>query len=223
MAGALALIVTLFFAAGDWLAVARDRRRLEVVCKPATLLALLVAAGLLTRGPHDARQATFFLPGLAFSLAGDIFLLLRGRRFFLAGLVAFLIAHVCYTLGFNPMPPPWPSLALLVPIVAIEVALFRRLAKALKARGEGGMIAPVAIYSAVLSGMLFSAWVTLFRPEWAGLRQILTIGGASLFFISDTMLAWDRFVQSFPRARLWIHVTYHLGQIALTTSILHFG
>jgi uncharacterized membrane protein YhhN len=156
-------------------------------------------------------------------LVGDIFLMLRGKRFFLLGLVAFLLAHVCYVIGFNPTMPPWPSFAILIPVAGIGGLLFRELAQGLRRRGEGKMLAPVAIYSAVLSGMLFSAWATLFRPEWTGLRQGLAIGGASLFFVSDAMLAWDRFVASFPLARLWIHVTYHLGQIALAASIAQMG
>ncbi|MGD8244230.1 MAG: lysoplasmalogenase [Anaerolineae bacterium] len=217
------LLVVLLVAAGDWLAVARGRRDLELVFKPATLVALLVVAWLLTQGPHDARQARFFLPGLGFSLLGDILLMLRGKRFFLGGLVAFLLAHVCYVIGFNPTVPPWSSFVILIPVAAIAAFLFRALARGLRQRGEGGMLAPVAIYSAVLSGMLFSAWATLFRRQWTGLRQGLAIAGASLFFLSDAMLAWDRFVESFPRAHLLVHVTYHLGQIALTASIAQVG
>jgi uncharacterized membrane protein YhhN len=223
MAGYSVLIVALLFAAGDWLAVARGWRYLELVCKPATLLALLIGAWLLTQGPHDARQARFFLPGLGFSLVGDIFLMLRGKRLFLAGLVAFLLAHVCYVIGFNATVPPWPSFVILVPVAGIGILLFRELARGLRKRGEGGMVTPVAIYSLVLSGMLFSAWATLFRSQWTGLRQGLAIGGASLFFLSDAMLAWDRFVEPFPLARLWIHVTYHLGQFALAASIVQVG
>jgi alkenylglycerophosphocholine/alkenylglycerophosphoethanolamine hydrolase len=221
--GYLMLIVALLFAVGDWLAVARDRRRLEVVCKPAALLALLASASLLTREPHDAWQVRFFLPGLGFSLAGDIFLMLHGKRFFLAGLVAFLLAHICYIIGFNRAMPPWPSFVFLIPVSGIGIFLFRRMANGLRQRGEGRMLAPVAIYSVVLSGMLFSAWATLFRPEWTGLRQGLAIGGASLFFVSDTILGWDRFVAPFPLARLGIHITYHLGQMALTASIVQTG
>ena len=82
------------------------------------------------------------------------------------------------------------------------------------------MLAPVAMYSVVLSLMLYSAWTTLLRPEWGKTRAWLAAIGASLFFISDSMLAWDRFVTSFPKARLWIHVTYHLGQMALAASVL---
>jgi uncharacterized membrane protein YhhN len=219
VAGYVLPVLVLVFAACDWLAVARDRRGLEFACKPATLIALLISAWWLTRGPHDPWQARFFLPALGFSLAGDIFLMLRGKRFFLAGLVAFLLAHVCYAVGFNPTVPPWPSLLILIPVVAVGAVLFRRLAQGLRARGEEKMLGPVAIYSVVLSGMLFSAWGTLFRPGWTGARQGLAIGGASLFFVSDAMLAWDRFVAPFPLARLLIHITYHMGQMALAASI----
>jgi uncharacterized membrane protein YhhN len=223
MAGYLVLIVALFLAVVDWLAVARERRNLELIFKPATLLAVLVGAWLLTRGPHDAWQARFFLPGLASSLLGDILLLFRGKSAFLAGLVAFLVAHVCYIAGFSPTMPAGPAFAILIPVAGIGGFLFRELAQGLRKRGEEKMLAPVAIYSVVLSGMLFSAWATLFRPEWGVVRQGLAIGGASLFFASDAMLAWDRFVASFPLARLWIHLTYHLGQMALAMSIAQIG
>jgi len=219
VASCVMFIVVLVFAAVDWLAVARERRNLEFVFKPATLIALLFGAWLLTRAPHDPWQARFFLAGLGFSLVGDIFLMLRGKQFFVVGLVAFLLAHVSYTIGFNPTVPPWPSLLILIPVVGIGAFLFRELARGLRERGEDTMLRPVAIYSVVLSAMLLSAWATLFRPEWTGFRRGLAIGGASLFFVSDAMLAWDRFVAPFPLARLWIHVTYHLGQMALAASI----
>jgi uncharacterized membrane protein YhhN len=82
------------------------------------------------------------------------------------------------------------------------------------------MLVPVAVYSLLLSAVLFSAWATLFRPTWGTLRSSLAVIGASLFFVSDAMLAWDRFVKPFPMARLRIHVTYHLAQVALAASIL---
>jgi hypothetical protein len=71
----------------------------------------------------------------------------------------------------------------------------------------------------VLGLVLFSAWATLFRPEWTSLRQGLVIVGASLFFCSDAMLAWDRFVMPSFWLHLLVIVTYHLGQMALAASI----
>jgi uncharacterized membrane protein YhhN len=214
------LVAVMAFAAGDWLAVARGRRRLEYVCKPATMLGVLIGAWLGTRGSHDVWQVRFFLPGFALSLAGDVFLMLRKKRFFLPGLIAFLLAHVCYVIGFNPTLPPAPSLLIMVPVVGIGVVLFRGLAQGLRKQGQERMLVPVAIYSLVLSGTLFSAGATFFRPGWGALRALSALIGASLFFASDAMLAWDRFVQSFPRARLWVHVTYHVGQIGLAASLL---
>jgi len=218
------LVVALLFAACDWVAVARDRRRLEMICKPATMVAVVFAvltqAWAGTPGFEDEWLARFFVPAFTLSLIGDVFLMLRRERLFLAGLGAFLLAHVCYIIGLNATTPPWPSVAVLVPVAGGGTILLQRLAEGLRRRGQKRMLAPVAMYSVVLSLMLYSAWTTLLRPEWGKTRAWLAAIGASLFFISDSMLAWDRFVTSFPKARLWIHVTYHLGQMALAASVL---
>jgi uncharacterized membrane protein YhhN len=215
----LSFLVALILALLNWIAVARDRRRLVYVFKPATLVAVLGGAWLLTHGPHDAWQARFFLPGLVFSLAGDIFLMLLGERFFLYGLISFLFGHVCYVVGMNPTLPSFSSLAFLVAVALIWVLFYRFLATGMRRQGQTSLLAPVAIYSAVIGLMLFSAWATLFRPEWTPLRRGLVIVGASLFTVSDGMLATNRFVTSFSLAPLWVMVTYHLSQMALAASV----
>jgi uncharacterized membrane protein YhhN len=220
-----AFCLALIVAGLDWLVIARRQRRLEYILKPATLVLVLVAAWLLTRGPHDAWLARFFLPGLVFSLAGDIFLLLPSERFFIPGLAAFLLAHVCYIIGLNSTLPPWPALALFIVVAIIGLAVFRGIALGLRHHQQTTMLIPVALYSLILSLMLFSAWATLFRPEWTPLRRAMVIAGASLFFASDTMLARNLFVtqSSSPSARLRVMITYHLGQIALAASIASIG
>jgi uncharacterized membrane protein YhhN len=220
-----AFCLALIVAGLDWLAIARRQRRLEYILKPATLALVLVAAWLLTQGPHDAWLARFFLPGLIFSLAGDILLLLPNERFFIPGLAAFLLAHVCYIVGLNSTLPPWPALLLFIVVAIIGLALFRGIALGLRHHQQTAMLVPVALYSLILSLMLFSAWATLFRPEWTPLRRGMVIAGASLFFASDTMLARNLFVtlSSSPSARLRVMITYHLGQIALAASIASIG
>jgi uncharacterized membrane protein YhhN len=217
------LAVSLALAIFDWLAVARGRKRLEYVLKPATLVAIMVGAWTLTRGPHDVWEARFFLPGLVFSLAGDVLLMLPGERFFLPGLVAFLLGHVCYIVGLNPTLPPWPAFVILVVVVAIGAIFYRSIASGLRQQGQTTLLGPVALYSLVLSLMLFSAWATLFRGEWTPLRQGLVIAGATLFFASDAMLAWDRFVTRSSVIRFLSIVTYHLGQMGLAGSIALWG
>lgn len=214
------LIAPLIFAVGDWFAVAHHRRRLEYVCKPATMIALLGCLIFWMRRAHDTWQAPWFLFGVGLSLVGDVFLMLRREDLFLAGLVAFLLTHICYTAGFNPTLPPWPSLVLLIPIAAAGALVLRSIVGGLRQRDARKMLLPVGIYAFVISLMLFSAWATLFRPTWGVARSGLALLGGSLFFISDVLLAWDRFVEPVPQARLWVHITYHVGQMALGVSIL---
>jgi uncharacterized membrane protein YhhN len=43
--------------------------------------------------------------------------------------------------------------------------------------------------------------------------------GAVLFYASDALIAWNRFVQPRPWMPLAIIVTYHVGQAALVLSL----
>jgi hypothetical protein len=45
------------------------------------------------------------------------------------------------------------------------------------------------------------------------------IVGATLFYVSDALIGWTRFVKPIPRGRLVIMVTYHLGQAGLVLSL----
>jgi len=212
-------VVALALALVDWLAIARRWQRLHCFFKPATLVAILLGAYVLAQGPHDGWVASFFLPGLAFSLAGDVLLLLSGERFFLLGLVAFLLGHVCYVVGLNPTLPPWPTLIVLGAVAAIGLTFYRSIARSLRRQSRTDLLLPVALYSVVLGLMLVSAWATLFRPAWTPLRRGLVVAGASLFFASDAMLAWERFVAPSLCLRLLVIVTYHVGQAGLAASI----
>jgi uncharacterized membrane protein YhhN len=215
----LAFAIALMLAVLDWLAVHHERKLAEYVLKPATLLAVLAAAWLITHGPHDVWMARFFLPGLACSLIGDVLLMLPDERFFVPGLVFFLLAHVCYIVGLNPTLPPLLMLLPLVVVIVIGALLFRSIISSMRRRGQQALLGPVILYGVVLSVMLVSAWATLFRPSpWTPLRREFVIAGASLFAASDSMLAWNKFVEPLPLGSLLVMVTYHLAQISLAVS-----
>ncbi len=71
--------------------------------------------------------------------------------------------------------------------------------------------APVAIYMAVISFMVVSAF---------GTALPFAIVGAVLFYISDGVLGWNRFVDPLPHGRLIVMTTYHLGQIGLVLALV---
>jgi len=215
---AVPFAVALALAIGNWLARARHRRRVEAALKAGTMVAIIAAAWTLTKGRHDAWQARFFLPGLALCLIGDVLLMLEGRGF-LAGLAAFLAGHVCYIVGLTPSVPDPAALVFVIAAAAIAVPTYRLVARGLHRTGQESLLAPVGIYVAVIGLMLSAAWATLLRPEWSAWRRGLVIAGASLFCLSDSLLARDRFVRPSRWAPVAVMVTYHLAQMALAASI----
>jgi uncharacterized membrane protein YhhN len=215
------LIIILVVAAVDWLAVGKGWKKLEYFAKPGTMVALLVWLWLVgaTEGP-----IIWFVLGVLSSLAGDVFLMLPNEKF-LAGLVTFLLAHIAYIIGFNTTLPPLNiySLFLLVLVVFIFWRVYTPIAEGLDSRGERNLRIPVLIYAIVISLMLYSAWLTLIRPNWSIETAISCAVGATLFFLSDTMIAWDRFITPIAHRGLKVMVTYHLGQIGIIVgAATHF-
>ncbi len=203
----------------DWFAVGAGHRRLERLTKPLTLGLLL--AWWISAIPRPAPGSTlWFLFGLAFSLVGDIILLLPERHF-VYGLAAFLLAQMAYTVGLNASGPvvDGRSIAAALAIVGLAVALRSVLRRGLARRGALTMLAPVTVYLVAVSAMLWSAATAALRPEWPALAGGLVATGGALFFASDAILAWNRFVQPFDGARLLTRIVYHLGQYGLAVGM----
>jgi uncharacterized membrane protein YhhN len=211
-ATAVAFVVASLFAVGDWVAKARSSRALEYLCKPATLVVLIAAAGLLDPAADAHTRRAWFVVALIFSLTGDVLLMLP-QDLFVPGLAAFLIGHLCYLVGFWTHGPSGFALAIAIVVVAALVApLGRRILTSIaRARQPRELRFAVAAYMAVISAVLATALAT---------GNVLAAAGAVLFVASDSMIAWDRFVHPFERAPVAIMVTYHLGQAGLVASLL---
>ena len=215
----LALIIALL----DWMAVARGHKRLEYFAKPGVMLALLAAIGFSS---GFQRPMLWFSLGVIFSLAGDVFLMLRRERF-MAGLVAFLLAHVFYLAGLTSTAP---QITLAGGIVAILVGLtgiqlYRAIRSGLVHSNQEQLKLPVMVYAIFISLMLLAALLTLVTSNeaWLPAAALLVSAGALLFYLSDTFLAWNRFVHPLRNARLRVIVPYHLGQALLILgAILNF-
>jgi uncharacterized membrane protein YhhN len=208
-----ALAVAAVFAVADWVAKARDDRRLEYVAKPATLAALIVVAASLDAADVDAGRRWWFVAALVFSLAGDVLLMLPSDQF-VAGLAAFLVGHVCYVVGFWVDADPPDALAVVVAtvvVLAVIVPLAARIVRAVRASDDPALAVPVVAYIAVITTMVVSAVAS---------GNAVAAVGAALFAGSDSMIAWDRFVQPFRAAPVAIMVTYHAGQALLVLSLL---
>ena len=94
-------------------------------------------------------------------------------------------------------------------VLVVDVVIARPVFAAVRRR-HPELLGPVAAYVVVISAMASSALAS---------TVVLAALGASLFFASDTLIAWERFVRPRPWAPLAVIVTYHLGQAGLTLSL----
>jgi uncharacterized membrane protein YhhN len=202
------LALTLVSAVIDWIAVRHGHQPMRYVFKPLTLV--LLTATALALDPADPTVRTWFVVALVMSLAGDVFLMLPGDLF-VPGLGSFLLAHIAYVVGLllAGVEPVGVGIGLVVVANALQFVGRRVIAGA--ARSEPALRAPVVAYMVVISAMLVSAFGTLVP---------LAIAGAVLFYASDALIGWGRFVQAREGGDLAVMVTYHLGQVLLVLSLV---
>ena len=177
------------------------------MCKPAVMLALIGVA--LALHPTDAGRRDWFVAALVLSMLGDVFLMLP-RDGFVAGLASFLLAHIAYVVGLRLHGGSASSWAIAAgAVLAVDVVLARPVLVAVRRR-HPELVVPVVAYVVVISTMVAAAVAT---------GVALAIAGAVLFFASDTLIAWTRFVRPRPWMPLAIIVTYHAGQTGLVLSL----
>ena len=186
----------------------RPTRTLVYIFKPLTTI-LIIGVALLGVSPNPLYK-TLIIIGLIFCLGGDISLMLPAK-YFIAGLVSFLIGHIFYTAAFaadGGLQLSW----WLLPLAAYGAIMYGVLHPHL-----GKMRGPVIAYILVI---LVMAWQGLTR--WSVLPTtgtLLAAVGAVVFVISDSTLALDRFREKFRSARVIVLSTYWLAQWLIALSV----
>ncbi|MFH1035607.1 MAG: lysoplasmalogenase [Pseudomonadota bacterium] len=194
-------------------AEAGGRHRPALVLKTA-LSCLFVLAAL--GAPHPLPSYFHLvLAGLVLGLAGDVCLALPGKQAFRAGLLAFLAGHVLYVAAFAGLVAParWlgPVSALLA-LAAVAVFLWLR-------RRVGSLLLPVCAYILVISLMLAGAWAVHAQAGLPAAGGRAVLWGALFFYLSDLLVARDRFVKSQFSNRLLGLPLYYAGQFLLAFSV----
>lgn len=207
----LAWVVAAAAAPLDWWAATTGSRRAEAVLKPLVLVALVAAA--TSMGALDTAAGRWLLAALALSLAGDVALLSDSEPRFVVGLGSFLLAHLAYVVSFalTGMPSGRLALAGAVLVALAAAAAGRRIVPAAHREGGPGLAGACAAYMAVIGVMVVAAWATA-RP--------LVALGAAVFMVSDTVLAWNRFVRPVRLGTLAVMATYHVAQALLLLGLL---
>lgn len=204
-------------------------RRWVAVWKPLSSVLVILVAGLsLTlTGPRDTTYTALIIVGLVFSLAGDVLLIFPSSRAFMAGLVAFLCAHLIYIAAFMHLQisRELGSNKEAELLAAVVLAILAAGVYSLLRPKLGKMGLPVMVYMAAISVMMHRALAVAFVYQGAPQMPLLIVAGALLFYLSDGILAVNRFrlEGQMPHGSLLCLSTYYTGQLLLALSVAAFA
>jgi uncharacterized membrane protein YhhN len=158
------------------------------------------------------------LVGLLFSFGGDLALMFQEKPApFRVGLVLFLLAHVVYGAAFVFFAGRVWQLA---PISALFFGLGTAV-YLLLLPGLGKMKVSVGVYILIISFMAAAAVSTLYSDRITSTTAILVAAGSLLFYISDVILALNRFRLPMKYNRLSL-IPYYAGQFLIAASTYYY-
>jgi len=166
------------------------------------------------------------LLGLFFSWLGDIFLQMSnpefpsqfaGEKFFIAGLVSFLITHLIYIVAFI-LPKGKNTLFGARIYQTLLVILYGAIMLYYLYRSLGDMKIPVITYTVIILLMLLAALNRYGKVN--GLSYILVVLGAILFVASDSLIAVTKFHTKIDFGGVIIMITYVAAQYLIVLGCL---
>lgn len=190
---------------------------LHWIAKPLATLLILAAAGWVWT-PISSRYRRWIATGIAFSLIGDVLLMLPSNLF-VPGLMAFLCGHLCFITAFlgdsRPAVRPLGFVACLLVGGVNLWLLWPSIPTALHPA--------VAVYGLVLSSMggqaIARAWHHTSVGSTLALPARRAALGAALFMLSDSLLAWNRFHGALPWSTLWVLGSYYAALWFIARSV----
>ena len=184
-------------------------------------ICISLGAYLYTHSNMNAGFNRMIFAGLIFSLFGDSFLMFAGRDvyFFLYGLVSFLLAHIVYSMAFfrdfknNPQASKYYGHLMLFVMGVFSLSYYSWIRDYLN-----DFRIPVMAYMFVISIM---AILSAYRYKRVNLLSFrLMYWGAIFFVISDSALAYNKFIEPFSFAGILIMSTYMIAQYLITIGAI---
>lgn len=160
------------------------------------------------------REARWLIPALILSATGDWLLAIPWwEPSFVAGLSAFLLAHLAYLAALAPLAVV--SRGRLIGVGLVCVSCLALLVWFWPGLVREGMTVPVTVYVAVLGAMVCAALLADLPTRW-------TAVGAVCFAVSDAMIAISRFVLGNELLAVPVWWSYAAAQLLITAGFF-FG
>jgi len=192
----------------------KKKDRIPLLTIKSSLSLLFIITALLQPHPVPAYYH-YLLIGLIFCLMGDVCLALPQKKAFMGGLVAFLVGHVFYIFSFLSLTSifHWISTGVFI-IFGVSAFIFLWLRPHLKS-----MFIPVLLYILVITVMASGAWTVFWKSSFKSFGRALILVGAFCFYVSDVLVARNKFIKEEYTNRLLGLPLYYAGQFMLAFSI----
>ena len=187
----------------------RSSPQLRLIAKPIASAGFIGLA--LSLGATETTYGWWILVALVFGWVGDVALLGSASSWFVTGLIAFLIGHLLYVVAFVVAGASLGATAVAA-LVATPAAMV--VYRWLRPHLSGEMVGPVAAYVVIISAML----ATAVGATSAGATALILLGAVA-FYLSDLLVARNRFVAPGFVNRIWGLPLYYLGQVLLAWSV----
>ena len=190
-------------------------QKLRNISKPWILLSLL--GFYLCTAPEI--KVTVVL-ALIFSWIGDMFLILKGVKWFTIGGISFMISHFFFIISyaeyidFNSL-----NNVVVILLIGLFVIASSIIFKFLRPHLPKPLFYPMYLYLIINGLMNCFAW---FRSMCTnGVASVITAIGALLFFISDSSLFFVRFdSNSKLKTHFLVMLTYSIGELLIVIGLI---
>ncbi len=182
---------------------------LHYITKPlATFIVLILAS----RSVYNSSFALFVVVALSLSLIGDVFMMFCDDNIcFHGGLVSFLLAHFLYTAFFFTIDGRLSiaSILLTIPLLLSGGFLLYLFRKSLKKE-----VVSIVAYLIIISIMLWRSYVIAYGNF--NMLSVLLIIGTTLFYSSDSIIAYERFIVKLKYGQAFLLTFYFAAQLLIT-------
>jgi uncharacterized membrane protein YhhN len=211
------IFLTIFVLASvsNLFAVAFHLEMIELFSKPMIMISL---GGFYFASVEERSLST--LLAIFFSLLGDVFLL--SDEYFIHGLFSFLLAHISLIITYRQHRTEEFSdhslqgihrIRLAFPVILAGTGLVIILFPVL-----GDLKIPVIVYAIAITTMVLTALFRFGKTDSKSFWMVFL--GAALFFISDSIIAINKFLSPIVQAHLWIMTTYIAAQFFIVSGLI---
>lgn len=181
---------------------------------------LLLPILMLYLAAEPGKTSPVVYMGLFCSFMGDLLLTRSGEVFFLLGMLSFIGTHICNTFFFYRLQKGYPGKPMNLVLALVVLAVISGGVYFLLADQLGSFRIPILVYMAIISLMAVMATQILVHPGLIQTSIRCFIPGATLFVLSDGLLALNKFLLHTGFIDIAVMLTYGMAQYLLVKGFV---